>query len=298
MSKPTVGVPAGGTTPTETTTAKTTDATTETTTAVVTEATTKVTDATTETTTAKVTDATTETTTNADVPSEPHKGGGDINEHQLPAIVDGTDTSNTRVIFDNAISGKVTVTVNFDASTTEGTGALFNLVRKDESTGTVAYKDTGIGLRVTAKDGSVIFDFGDSTGASAGKFVAGSNTVVFTLDTATATCTLNGGTTVTKTVTGVDNIAGIKANKKKGRTLTVKSIPYSVEGGEITTEITTVTTTETTTETTTVTETSSETTTEAPAPEPSKNVKGDADGNGKVEANDAALVLQKLLLKM
>ena len=297
MSKPTVGVPTGGTTPTETTTAKTTDATTETTTAVVTEATTKVTDATTETTTAKVTDATTETTTNADVPSEPHKGGGDINEHQLPAIVDGTDTSNTRVIFDNAISGKVTVTVNFDASTTEGTGALFNLVRKDESTGTVAYKDTGIGLRVTAKDGSVIFDFGDSTGASAGKFVAGSNTVVFTLDTATgeATCTLNGGTTVTKTVTGVDNIAGIKANKKKGRTLTVKSIPYSVEGGEITTETTTVTTTETTTETTTVTETSSETTTEAPAPEPSKNVKGDADGNGKVEANDAALVLQKVL---
>ena len=264
---------------------------------VVTTGATTTTEATTETTTAKVTDATTETTTNADVPSEPHKGGGDINEHQLPAIVDGTDTSNTRVIFDNAISGKVTVTVNFDASTTEGTGALFNLVRKDESTGTVAYKDTGIGLRVTAKDGSVIFDFGDSTGASAGKFVAGSNTVVFTLDTATgeATCTLNGGTTVTKTVTGVDNIAGIKANKKKGRTLTVKSIPYSVEGGEITTEITTVTTTETTTETTTVTETSSETTTEAPAPEPSKNVKGDADGNGKVEANDAALVLQKVL---
>ena len=146
-----------------------------------------------------------------------------------------------------------------------------------------------------------LFDFGDSTGASAGKFVAGSNTVVFTVDTATgeATCTLNGGTTVTKTVTGVDNIAGIKVNKKKGRTLTVNSIPYSVEGGETTTETTTetatVTTTETTTETTTVTETSSETTTEAPAPEPSKNVKGDADGNGKVEANDAALVLQKVL---
>ena len=39
----------------------------------------------------------------------------------------------------------------------------------------------------------------------------------------------------------------------------------------------------------------SEATTEAPAPEPSKNVKGDADGNGKVEANDAALVLQKVL---
>ena len=232
MSKPTVGVPSNEPA-TETTTSNVSESTTETTTAVVTEATTKVTDATTETTTAKVTEATTEaTTTTPDVPSEPHKGGGDINEHQLPAIVDGTDTSNTKVIFDNAVSGKVTVTVNFDASTTEGTGALLNLVRKDESTGTVAYKDTGIGLRVTAKDGSVIFDFGDSTGASAGKFVAGSNTVVFTVDTATgeATCTLNGGTTVTKTVTGVDNIAGIKVNKKKGRTLTVNSIPYSVVG--------------------------------------------------------------------
>ena len=241
MSKPTVGVPSNEPA-TETTTSNVSESTTETTTAVVTEATTKITDATTETTTAKVTEATTEaTTTTPVVPSEPHKGGGDINEHQLPAIVDGTDTSNTKVIFDNAVSGKVTVTVNFDASTTEGTGALLNLVRKDESTGTVAYKDTGIGLRVTAKDGSVIFDFGDSTGASAGKFVAGSNTVVFTVDTATgeATCTLNGGTTVTKTVTGIDNIAGIKVNKKKGRTLTVNSIPYSVEGGETTTETTT-----------------------------------------------------------
>ena len=52
----------------------------------------------------------------------------------------------------------------------------------------------------------------------------------------------------------------IKSNEQNGRTLTVNSIPYSVEGGETTTdtttETTTVTTRETTTETTTVTETS------------------------------------------
>ena len=60
-----------------------------------------------------------------------------------------------------------------------------------------------------------------------------------------------------------------------------------------TTEETTETTTESTTETTT--ESTTESTTEAPAPEPSKPVKGDADDNGKVEANDAALVLQKVL---
>ena len=62
-----------------------------------------------------------------------------------------------------------------------------------------------------------------------------------------------------------------------------------------TTVSTTTTTTEATTETTTSSVNPTETTTEAPAPEPSKNVKGDADGNGKVEANDAALVLQKVL---
>ena len=79
MSKPTVGVPSNEPA-TETTTSNVSESTTETTTAVVTEATTKITDATTETTTAKVTEATTEaTTTTPVVPSEPHKGGGDIN---------------------------------------------------------------------------------------------------------------------------------------------------------------------------------------------------------------------------
>lgn len=61
---------------------------------------------------------------------------------------------------------------------------------------------------------------------------------------------------------------------------------------ETTTETTTVTTTETTTETTTVTTT--ETTTESTT-ETTTQPYGDADGNGKVNANDVSVVIQHLL---
>ena len=143
---------------------------------------------------------------------------------------------------------------------------------------------------------------------------------VFDLDAQTVTLTVNGKTlTHSIDAQSISSVVGITANSAVNRNLIMSKPTVGVPAGgttptetttakttDATTETTTAVvteattkvtdaTTETTTETTTVTETSSETTTEAPAPEPSKNVKGDADGNGKVEANDAALVLQKVL---
>ena len=170
------------------------------------------------------------------------------------------------------------------------------------------------------------------TGGS--KYISSSNGIVanhkyeyefiIDLDNQTVQLTVDGtvlnGTISAKSVNAVYNIT---ATKDTDRNLVVSKpvvgVPYN--GGETTTETstesTTETTTETSTETTTVTstetttesttetttETSTETTTESttesttevPTPDPSKPVKGDADGNGTVEADDAALVLQKVL---
>ena len=151
---------------------------------------------------------------------------------------------------------------------------------------------------------------------------------IIDLDNQTVQLTVDGtvlnGTISAKSVNAVYNIT---ATKDTDRNLVVSKpvvgVPYN--GGETTTETstesTTETTTETSTETTTVTstetttesttetttesttesttetttESTTESTTEVPTPDPSKPVKGDADGNGKVEADDAALVLQKVL---
>ncbi len=67
---------------------------------------------------------------------------------------------------------------------------------------------------------------------------------------------------------------------------TVASTESSSTTTETTTETTTVTTTETTTETTTIDE---------PNPPTPTDVYGDADGNGTVDANDVALVVQHIL---
>ena len=83
----------------------------------------------------------------------------------------------------------------------------------------------------------------------------------------------------------------------KSAVVNYKSSIVSFGGNSDGTVVTTgaTTTTEATTETTTSSVNPTETTTEAPTPDPSKPVKGDADNNGKVEADDAAAVLQKVL---
>ena len=124
------------------------------------------------------------------------------------------------------------------------------------------------------------------------------------LDNQTVQLTVD-GTVLSDSISAksVNVVYNITATKDTDRNLTVSKPVVGVpDNGETTTETTTVTTTESTTEATTTksttvitTETSTETTTEAPAPEPSKPIKGDADNNGKVEADDAAFVLQKVL---
>jgi hypothetical protein len=222
-------------------------------------------------TSAATTEAATEATTVA--PTSGFTGGGVCPVAQLPATVTGNDDSNTNVILGTAdnkqpVSGKVTATVKFTLDTVAGKGTVLVLNTLAEDTGSIA--DAGqLGIRAIDNDGNCVFSKGSDSATACGSIVAGENTAVFTLDTATgeATCTLNGGATVSATdTTGVSNILGVKFNKKDGRNCTITSFTAvsgdSSSSVETTTEATTTTTTVAATTTTTV-ETTTEVTTEA-----------------------------------
>ena len=123
-------------------------------------------------------------------------------------------------------------------------------------------------------------------------------TIVIDLDNKTADVTIDGVTnSYNLDVASISSLYST-TSKSGSRNVTV-SVPYV---GVLTddvppiTETTTVTTEATTETTTAVTESSSETTTEyEPDPAPSDKVYGDVDGNGKLEINDASVLIDMVL---
>lgn len=214
---------------------------------------------------------------NVSVAMADYTGGGTIGVDSLPAVVAGTDGTNTNVVMgtvDNkqAYEGEVTATVVFDLDTVAGKGTVLVL---NKLNGGIVQDAGEIGIRAIDNEGSCVFSKGSDNATSIGSIVAGENKVVFTLNTATGatSCSLNGGAVVTGT-DATPNILGVKFNKKVGRTATIKSLTVTgtpVGGAETTTVTTTTTTTEATTveptteATTSAVDTTTETTTLATA---------------------------------
>lgn len=202
---------------------------------------------------------------NVSVAMADFSGGGTVGVADLPAVVAGTDGSNTNIVMGTvdakqAYTGEVKATVVFDLDTVAGKGTVL-VLNKLFTDGTTVQDAGEIGIRAIDNNGACVFSKSNDAATSVGNIVVGENTAVFTLNTATGatSCQLNGGAVVTGTDTSA-NILGVKFNKKGGRTATIKSVQVTGTpvGGETTTVTTTTVTT--TTEATTVEPTTEATT--------------------------------------
>lgn len=195
-------------------------------------------------------------------------GGGTASVNDLPAIVAGSDSSNTNIVMGTVenkqpYEGKVTATVEFSTDVVNGKGTVLVL---NTLNGTTVGDADELGIRAIDNEGNCVFSKSDDAGQSVGAMKAGNNKVVFTLDTATgdATCSLNDGPVVTAAGSPVKNVLGVKFNKKQDRTVTITKV--LVEGTPVggASETTTVeTTTDVATEATTSAQPATEATTDA-----------------------------------